>query len=60
MGNIKKIIQKPVNWQDFESLAKKLWGEIWATDSIKKNGRMGQTQHGVDVYGIPSGEKDYY
>ena len=22
-------LQKPDNWQDFESLCKKLWGEIW-------------------------------
>lgn len=27
---------------------------------IKKNGRKGQTQNGVDVYGIPKGEKSYY
>ena len=54
-------IQKPVNWQDFESLCKKLWGEIWGcSDTIKKNGRSGQAQHGVDVYGIPKGETMYY
>ncbi len=54
-------IQKPANWQDFESLCKKLWGEIWeCSDSIKKNGRNGQAQHGVDVYGIPKGENNYY
>lgn len=54
-------LQKPDNWQDFESLCKKLWGEIWGcSDSIKKNGRKGQAQHGVDVYGIPHGETMYY
>jgi hypothetical protein len=44
-------IKKPSNWQDFEKLCKLLWGEIWnCEDSIKRNGRQGQNQHGVDVY----------
>ncbi|WP_449435086.1 restriction endonuclease [Pedobacter steynii] len=55
-----KSLPKPQNWQDFESLCKKLWGEIWKCEEIKKNGRSGQTQHGVDVYGNPRGEKYYY
>ncbi|HYK76658.1 MAG TPA: hypothetical protein VEV16_06760, partial [Daejeonella sp.] len=46
--------------QDFESLCKKLWGEIWNCPEIKKNGRAGQNQNGVDVYGIPEGEMGYY
>lgn len=55
------LIKKPENWQDFESLCKKLWGEIWdCSDTIKKNGRSGQKQHGVDIYGVPKGEKQYY
>jgi len=57
---MKKTIQKPVNWQDFESLCKKLWGEIWECDSITKNGRSGQNQHGVDVFGVPKGQSLYY
>ena len=56
----KKSIQKPENWQDFETLCKKLWGEIYAIPhEIKKNGRMGQAQHGVDVYGIPKGQTEH-
>lgn len=47
-------IQKPENWQDFEKLCKKLWGEIWdCSSTIKKNGRSGQNQKGVDIYGKP-------
>lgn len=57
---MKKTMEKPVNWQDFESLCKKLWGEIWHCPSIKKNGRQGQSQNGVDIYGIPAGETDYF
>lgn len=58
---MKKTIQKPENWQDFESLCKKLWGEIWAIPTkIKKNGRNGQPQAGVDVYGVPKSQTQYW
>jgi len=58
---MKKQISKPENWQDFEGLCKKLWGEIWnIPNKIKKNGRLGQPQSGVDVYGIPRNEKGYW
>jgi archaellum component FlaF (FlaF/FlaG flagellin family) len=53
-------IRKPENWQDFEKLCKKLWGEILdCSSSIKRNGRNGQNQCGVDVYCLPKGEKQY-
>ena len=55
-----KSLRRPSNWQDFESLCKKLWGEIWQCAEIKKNGRSGQAQNGVDIYGIPSGEDSYF
>lgn len=55
-----KTIPKPTNWQDFETLCKKLWGEIWNDPHIKKNGRSGQEQNGVDIVGIPFGEEGYY
>ena len=58
---MKKSIQKPVNWQDFESLCKMLWGELWRIPmKIKKNGRNGQDQSGVDIYGIPKGESNFW
>lgn len=58
---MKKTIQKPENWQDFETLCKKLWGEVWNIPmKIKKNGRNGQSQAGVDVYGVPKGETNYW
>ncbi len=53
-------LRRPNNWQYFETLCKKLWGEIWNCPEIKKNGRAGQAQHGIDVYGIPFGESNYY
>ncbi|WP_461788068.1 hypothetical protein [Pedobacter sp.] len=58
---MKKTLRKPENWQDFETLCKKLWGEIFCIpNNIKKNGRLGQMQNGVDVYGIPKGENSYW
>lgn len=58
---MQKTLRKPENWQDFESLCKKLWGEAWSIpNKIKKNGRLGQEQAGVDVYGIPKGETKYW
>ena len=56
----KQQLRKPEYWQDFENLCKKLWGEVWKCPEIKKNGRQGQIQHGVDVYGIPFGESEFY
>jgi hypothetical protein len=50
-------IRKPENWQDFEKLCKKLWGEIWdCSDTIQRNGRSGQNQNGVDIFGLPKNE----
>ncbi len=44
-------LKKPSNWQDFEKLCKLLWGEIWVCeDTIKRHGRQGQNQYGVDVF----------
>lgn len=57
---VSQSLRRPSNWQDFESLCKKLWGEIWMCPEIKKNGRVGQTQNGVDIYGIPFNEIGYY
>ncbi len=58
---MQKTLRKPEDWQYFESLCKKLWGELWEIPfKIKKNGRLGQPQNGVDVYGIPKGENGYW
>jgi hypothetical protein len=43
----------PQNWQDFESICHRLWIEIWNDPSAKKNGRQGQPQCGVDIFGKP-------
>ncbi|HRD38015.1 MAG TPA: hypothetical protein PLC65_05240 [Bacteroidia bacterium] len=58
---MKKAIRPPENWQDFETLCKKLFGELWGcSNTIMKNGRLGQSQSGVDVFGKPKGETNYW
>ena len=44
-------IPPPKGWQEFEDLCADLWREIWNDPDAHKNGRQGQPQHGVDVYG---------
>jgi hypothetical protein len=56
----KMQLRKPVYGQEFEDLCKMLWGEIWNCPEIKKNGRTGQGQNGVDIYGKPEKESGYY
>lgn len=54
-------LKKPSNWQDFEKLSKLLWGEVWGCpDTIKRNGRQGQAQNGVDVYAYIEDKNCYY
>lgn len=55
-----KKLSKPENWQDFETLCKKLWWEIWKCEEIKKNWRQWQNQSWVDVYWVPKNEIEYY
>lgn len=46
-------VDPPVNWQDFEHLCWLLWHDEWNDPGTQKNGRQGQAQHGVDVFGQP-------
>lgn len=50
-------IPPPKNWQDFETLCWDLWRTIWKYPETQKNGRQGQKQDGVDIYGIHDEEK---
>ncbi|MET3114618.1 hypothetical protein AAKU52_002353 [Pedobacter sp. CG_S7] len=53
-------IHPPKNWQDFETLCLKLWGEIWQIPhDIEFNSDNAQGQHGVDIYGPTDGGKCY-
>jgi len=46
----------PKRWQEFEELCLDLWSAIWDDDTAQKNGRQGDPQKGVDVFGTPKGE----
>ncbi|ABC90793.1 hypothetical protein RHE_CH02008 [Rhizobium etli CFN 42] len=53
MDFIDKQIAPPKSWEKFEELTRALFGKIWLDPVAQKNGRTGQKQHGVDVYGSP-------
>jgi len=50
----------PKNWQDFEDLCHALWECEWSCPTIKRHGRSGQEQRGVDIYGQPHGHDEYH
>lgn len=53
-----KRIHPPQNWQSFELLTLKLWGEIWnVPNEIEFNSESGSKQKGVDIYCVPKNEK---
>jgi hypothetical protein len=44
-------IPAPKDWQAFERLCFDLWSQIWDDEYAQQNGRTGQRQNGVDVFG---------
>lgn len=46
-----KQISPPKEWGTFEDLCHALFKRIWQDPLAQKNGRRGQAQHGVDVFG---------
>ena len=50
----------PKDWQKFERLCHALWQRIWSDPNAQMHGRPGQQQHGVDVFGTPTGEKRFH
>jgi hypothetical protein len=51
MDFIDKQIAPPKSWEKFEELTRALFAKIWGGPLAQRNGRTGQKQHGVDVYG---------
>jgi hypothetical protein len=51
MGNIFVEIPPPANWRDFELLTLNMCRQRWKDDYAERNGREGQAQSGVDVFG---------
>lgn len=53
MDFIDKQIAPPRSWDKFEELTRALFSKIKRDPFTQRNGRTGQKQHGVDVYGSP-------
>ncbi|MCZ6875759.1 MAG: hypothetical protein O7G88_19890, partial [bacterium] len=54
MDDREKQIPAPKSWMAFEDLCHRLFKAVWADPLTQKNGRSGQPQHGVDVFGSPA------
>jgi tetratricopeptide (TPR) repeat protein len=46
-----RVLPEPKNWQDFERLCFDLFRGMWKTNDAQMNGRQGQPQAGVDIFG---------
>lgn len=55
-----KQIAPPKSWELFEELCLVLFREIWQDPMTQKNGRQGQQQHGVDIFGIQDSSGSFY
>jgi len=44
----------PKSWDEFEDISADIIKKIWKCDYITRNGRSGQQQDGVDIFGKPS------
>ncbi len=53
------VLPKPTNWQDFERIIRDLFECVLGDPDTQLNGRSGQPQHGVDVYGYRNQQTDY-
>lgn len=56
---MKVNLQHPDNWEVFENLCFHLWKSIWGDHLSHLNGRRGQRQDGVDIYGKPPFSSKY-
>ncbi|TDY35346.1 hypothetical protein C8C89_3203 [Janthinobacterium sp. 75] len=52
-----KQIPKPRHWQELEDLCLSLFKSIWKNPLAQKNGRVGQPQNGVDIWGVVGGKQ---
>ncbi|MEH3122801.1 MAG: hypothetical protein PGN16_12610 [Sphingomonas phyllosphaerae] len=55
-----KQIAPPKDWATFEDLCHALFKKVWNDPLAQKNGRRGQAQHGVDVFGSVNGDRKSY
>jgi hypothetical protein len=55
-----KQIAAPKSWTDFEDLCHAIFRGEWNDRLAQKNGRNGQPQNGVDVFGSPNTVRDVF
>jgi hypothetical protein len=55
-----KQIAPPREWGTFEDLCHALFKRVWKDPLAQKNGRRGQAQNGVDVFGSLQGDRRSY
>ncbi len=60
MNDREKQILPPKSWMVFEDLCHQLFKKIWRDQLAQKNGRSGQAQCGVDVFGPPDSDYTIY
>lgn len=52
-------INPPQNWQDFESGSASLWAQELSCPGLKRFGRGGQEQYGLDILGYRENKPDF-
>ena len=55
-----KQIAPPKEWGTFEDLCHALFKQVWEDPLAQKNGRRGQAQCGVDIFGSLNGGSESY
>jgi hypothetical protein len=55
-----KQIAPPKEWGIFEDLCHTLFKRVWNDQLAQKNGRRGQAQNGVDIFGSLNGDRKSY
>ncbi len=55
-----KQIAPSKEWGTFEDLCHALFKWVWQDPLAQKNGRRGQAQHGVDIFGSQNGDRRFY
>lgn len=53
-------LPKPKSWEEFEEIVSDVAKMIWKDELVTRNGRLGQKQKGVDIYGKPAYLKGAY
>ncbi len=56
---MKVNLQCPSDWDGFQDLCLQLWKEMWRDPNAHHNGRIGQAQNGVDIWGKDKFDHDY-